>query len=223
MSTASTFEIEWNLGLTAMWGTQLGLRHGCVANLESLVLQINLDNQLERKIVTKQHGGAIVDLGNVIIAHWLNKTTSENFHRIDYNSIPEAPEAFHSLSHLNEKFGGNVTVVYNATDTATEKIIGWLGHRLFTKRTGIPFDRVLRTVNGRDKSPYVDQSSLTHYGTTVVIDDRLEVLSHFVGRVPHLFLFRPQVLEVARYLNTGAWPHIRVVKTWKEIMTVLNK
>jgi hypothetical protein len=43
--------------------------------------------------MTKQHGGAIVDLGNVIIAHWLSNITPENFHVIDYNSIRKSPES----------------------------------------------------------------------------------------------------------------------------------
>lgn len=172
--------------------------------------------------MTKSKGGAIVDLGNVIIAHWLSNITPENFHEIDYNSIPEVPGVFDGLKRLNGKFNGNVTVVYKATDVATEKILAWLAHRRFTERTGISFERVCRTRNSRDKTPHLDQSSETHYGTTVVVDDRLEVMSHFVGKVPHLFLFRPQQQEIEQYRYTGALDHVRVVETWKEIMDTLG-
>lgn len=61
--------------------------------------------------MTKQKGGAIVDLGNVIIAHWLSNITPKNFHTIDYNSIPEVPGAFDSLKWLNDRFGGNAGVL----------------------------------------------------------------------------------------------------------------
>jgi hypothetical protein len=95
------------------------------------------------------------------------------------------------LKWLNEKFGGNVTVVYKATDVATEKIHAWLAHHQFTGRTSIPLERVNRTSGGRDKTIHMDQSTETHYGTTVVVDDRLEVMSYFVGMVPNLFCFVP--------------------------------
>jgi hypothetical protein len=172
--------------------------------------------------MAKQKGGAIVDLGNVIIAHWLSNITPENFHTIDYNSIPEVPGVFDSLKRLNDKFGGNVTVVYKATDVATEKILAWLAHHRFTERTGIPLERVDRTKGGRDKTLHMDQSSETHYGTTVVVDDRLEVLSYFVGKVAHLFLFHPQRQEVEQWSGTGALPHVLVVETWQEIEDILN-
>jgi hypothetical protein len=172
--------------------------------------------------MTKQKGGAIVDLGNVIIAHWLSNITPENFHTIDYNSIPEVPGVFDSLKRLNDKFGGNVTVVYKATDIATEKILAWLAHHQFMERTGIPLERVDRTKGGRDKTLHMGQSSETHYGTTVVVDDRLEVLSYFVGKVPYLFLFRPQQHEIEQFNSTGALSHVHVVQTWEEIENILN-
>jgi hypothetical protein len=173
--------------------------------------------------MTKQHGGAIVDLGNVIIAHWLSNITPENFHVIDYNSIPEVPGVFDSLKWLNEKFGGNVTVVYKATDVATEKIHAWLAHHQFTGRTSIPLERVNRTSGGRDKTIHMDQSTETHYGTTVVVDDRLEVMSYFVGMVPNLFLFRPQQKEIEQFSSIGALSHVHVVKSWQEIKDILNQ
>ena len=172
--------------------------------------------------MTKQFGGAIVDLGNVIIAHWLSNISPESFHSIDYNSIPEVPGVFDSLKRLNGKFGGNITVVYKATDVATEKILAWLVHHQFTKRTDIPLERVKRTTDGRDKTLHLEQSSKTHYSTTVVVDDRLEVLSYFVGKVPNLFLFRPQAQEVEQFRYTGALSHVHVVEIWWEIESILN-
>jgi len=170
----------------------------------------------------RQKGGAIVDLGNVIVAHWLSNITPENFLTIDYNSIPEAPGVCESLKKLNEWFGGNVTVVYNSTGIADEKIRLWLEAHKFVERTGIPLERIRRTTHGRDKTPFIEQSTETHYNTTVVVDDRLEVLSKFVGKVQDLFLFRPQAQEIDQFKHTGALSHVHVIKTWQEIECALN-
>ncbi len=172
--------------------------------------------------MTKQHGGAIVDLGNVIVAHWLSKITPENFLTIDYNSIPEAPGVCESLKRINELFGGNVTVVYNSTGIADEKIRVWLETHKFIERTGIPLERIRRTTHGRDKTPFMEQSTDTHYGTTVVVDDRLEVMNKFVERVPNLFLFRPQAKEIDEFKHTGSLSHVHIVQSWQEIEDALN-
>lgn len=167
--------------------------------------------------MTKKLGGAIIDLGNVIIAHWLSNITAENFHTIDYNSIPEVPGVCEVLKRINELFGGNVTVVYNATGIADEKIQTWLEVHKFTERTGIPPERIRRTTNGRDKTPFMDQSTDTHYGTTMVVDDRCEVIGKFLGKAPNLVLFRPQPKEVEEFKHTVDFRYVDVVMTWKEI------
>jgi hypothetical protein len=171
------------------------------------------------------HGGAVVDMGDVIIAHRLSSipVTQENYEKLDYNIIPEEPGAFEGLRWLNERFGGNVSVVYKATDFADERILGWFAYHCVTERTGIPLDRVVRTRDGRDKSSHLEQSSATHYGTTVQIDNRLEVLSYSARKVPDLFLFQPQVAEVENYRYTGARALVRVVWTWDEIINVLSR
>jgi hypothetical protein len=120
--------------------------------------------------MTKQHGGAIVDLGNVIVAHWLSNITPKNFLTIDYNSIPEAPGVCESLRRMNDMFGGNVTVVYKSTGIADQKIRTWLANHHFSERTGILPERIVRTKTGRDKTPHIEQSTSSHYGTTVVHD-----------------------------------------------------
>lgn len=182
------------------------------------MLLCNLAVTTLKKMKTRiQKGGMIVDVGNVIIAHWLSDISPANFHLIDYNSIPEVPGSFAALRRFHTMFDGNITCVYKATDTATEKITGWLRHTRFSEHTGIPENRVCRTLNGRDKTPHIEQRTTLRYGTTVVVDDRLEVLSHFVGVVPYLFLFRPQLREVEQFKYTGALAYVRTVQTWEEI------
>ena len=173
--------------------------------------------------MTTKYGGALVDLGNVIIAYWLSNITPENFHAIDYNSIPEVPDAFDSIKQLNVHYGGNVTIVYKASNVATEKVFGWLEFHQFSERTGIPMSRVYHSRNGRDKTAHIAQASVTYHGTSIVVDDRLEVLNYFVGKVPHLFLFRPQAREIEQFNISEVLSHVYIVHTWQEVLHILKK
>lgn len=166
----------------------------------------------------RKHGGLICDLGNVIVAYWLSAISRATFSTIDYNRIPEVPGAFDGLRLFSQLYDKNITVCYNATDIAQEKISGWLAYHDFSNRTGIPIDHVVHSSGGRNKTSCIDQSSATCYGTTVVIDDRLETLKHFIGRVATLFLFRPQADEVERFGSKGELAHVCVVQTWEEIL-----
>ncbi len=167
----------------------------------------------------KKHGGIIVDLGNVLIDH--THTTPQLVASGDYSKIPEVEGAFKALKILSLRFGGNVTVVYNATDFTHDRIIRWFITHDFVERTGIPLSRVLRTIAGRDKTPHIEQESCTHYGTTIVIDDRSEVLLGFVGKAS-LFLFNPRAEEVEYHRFTGVMHHVTVVRTWKETLEKLG-
>ena len=173
--------------------------------------------------MTKQHGGLLVDLGNVMIAHWLTNYTSKDYETLDYSTLPEVPGVMDSLRSFNERFGGNVTVVYKATDFIDARVHSWFAAHRFTERTGIPMARVCRTPERLDKLKHTAQESGTHRGTTMIVDDRLEVLSHFVGKVPHLFLFRPQQSEVERFSHTGAIDRVHVVMTWNEIEKIYRE
>jgi len=173
--------------------------------------------------VNAQRGGLICDLGNVIIAYWLSSITLNTFHAVDYDKIPEVPDAFEILRRLAALFEGNITVVYNATDVAENKISGWLLHHKFSERTGIPSSRIVRSKRGRDKTLYLNQSSASFCGTTIVVDDRLEVLGHFIGKVPYLFLFRPQKAELAQFNKSGALNRVQVVRTWGEILDFVQR
>lgn len=175
--------------------------------------------------MAKRHGGVIVDQGNVIIAYRLSKLTDQNYHDYPFDTIPEEPGAFEALMKLNKAFDGNVTVVWKATADAVGKNMRWLRKKKFSTRTKIPRERIKRMqgLDRKEKTRYVGQSSRTFKGTTIVIDDRLEVLSHFVGmNIPNLFLFRPQLKEVHKYAHTGALAHVKVVWSWQEIMKELK-
>jgi hypothetical protein len=156
-----------------------------------------------------------VDLGNVIIDHVEFGTTPEFFQKGDYNLIPPVHGVFSALRLLNKgRFSGNIFVAYNATDVADQKILAWFLAHNFFERTGIAPNRVQRTGNGRNKLSVCELYHATHF-----IDDRLEVLSHLVGKVRNLYLFRPQQEEVGQYKTFLA--HVQQVDTWDEVARVL--
>ena len=173
-----------------------------------------LFNQTTRREV-KMKESLGVDLGNVIIDHVGFGTTPEFFHSGNYNIIPPVSGVLDALRRLNqERFQGSIFVVYNATDVADQKIISWLKSRDFFEQTGISPERVVRTQNGRDKSSVCKLYQATHF-----IDDRLEVLSHLVGKVGNLYLFRPQQKEVERYQDFLR--HVWQVNSWDDIVQSL--
>lgn len=158
-----------------------------------------------------------VDLGNVIIDHVGFGTTNEFFMTGDYNIIPPVPWVFDALRQLREKrFGNNMFVVYNATDIAAQKIVSWLELHDFFNKTGIPQDQVKKNLNGRNKS-----SVCEFYKTTHFVDDRLEVLSHLVGKVENLYLFKPQAQEIEQYCTF--LPNVILVETWQEILRAMTE
>ena len=173
-----------------------------------------LFNQTTRREV-KMKESLGVDLGNVIIDHVGFGTTPEFFHSGNSNIIPPVSGVLDALRRLNqERFQGNMFVVYNASDVADQKIISWLKSRDFFEQTGISPERVVRTQNGRDKSSVCKLYQATHF-----IDDRLEVLSHLVGKVGNLYLFRPQQKEVEQYQDFLI--HVWQVNSWDDIIQSL--
>ena len=67
-------------------------------------------------------------------------------------------------------------------------------------------------VFGRSKPPIVERVAL-------VIDDRLEVLSHLVNTVPHLYLFRSRASDVDRFRRF--LPHVYPISRWSELVDAM--
>lgn len=156
-----------------------------------------------------------IDLGNVIIDHLSFGTTRDYVEHGDYTLIPPMKNVMESLRILNDgMFEGNIFVVYNATDVADSKILAWLEFHNFYEATGISRDRVHRTENGRDKSSICLRYKATHF-----VDDRLEVLKLLIGKVPNLYLLRPQEEEVKQFQD--ALPYVYRANEWTEIIALI--
>ena len=151
-----------------------------------------------------------IDFGNVVIDHLTFGTTPEFIDTGDYRTIPPVPDSLEIIADLEKKFGANIFIVYNANQVADAKIHSWLDYHHFFKRTRISPDQVIRTNQGRNKRPLCSELHITHF-----VDDRLEVLTHLIGEVGNLYLFRPQKHEVEQHKNS--LDKVILVDSWKEM------
>ncbi len=154
-----------------------------------------------------------VDIGNVIID---NRTIANSV--IDdekqYLTIPPVIGAFEGLTGLTKEFSRNVFLVSKCTPWAEEKILKWLKNQDFYNKTGIKPENVCFVRERHEKEEICSARGVTHF-----IDDRLEVLSHMVGKVPNLYLFQPDQVEIDEYEEF--LPKVVRVESWKELLTKL--
>jgi hypothetical protein len=154
-----------------------------------------------------------VDWGNVIIDHMGFGTTDEFVLTRDYNTIWAMPGVMESLAWLSrERFENRIFVAYNATNVVDQKVFAWLDRHRFHQLTGIPPSRVHRSWDGRDKSDLCRK-----YGATHFVDDRLEVLGMIQKVVPHLYLFRHQPQEVAKFEKDIPLTRVNQINSWPEL------
>jgi hypothetical protein len=153
-----------------------------------------------------------VDIGNVIINHRLTDNDDETLHEERYSTIPAALGVYESLKKLNdEKFSDGIFLISKCTPWAELKILAWLKDNDFYQRTGVKPDKVVFCRERRDKETICMQNNITYF-----IDDRLEVLSDLVGKVPHLFLYQPDQAEIDEYRQF--LPKVTIVKDWADVL-----
>ena len=156
-----------------------------------------------------------VDIGNVIIDFRQIDKDDKEFLENRYSTIPAAEDVFDALKVLNEHLNGRVYLISKATDWGQKKIIAWLADNDFHIKTGIDPKNVIFVGERHEKAYFIEKLGLTHF-----VDDRLEVLSHMVGLVPHLFLFGPDEGEVEGFKEflSGVF----VVGGWKDLLARIN-
>lgn len=153
-----------------------------------------------------------VDIGNVIINHRLTNKNDETLHEERYSTIPAAEDVYESLKKLNdENFHGNIFLISKCTPWAEEKILAWLKDNDFYNKTGVRPENVFFCRERHEKDKICKDNNIKYF-----IDDRLEVLSHMVNTVPHLFLYQPNQAEIDEYRQF--LPKVTVVESWKEIV-----
>lgn len=154
--------------------------------------------------------GLGVDIGGVIIDHVSDDGRAALENR--FATTARVRNAFETIARLVEaRFGERVWVV-SRTDATTEPLLlEWLEREEFFGLTGVARDRVRFCRRRAEKAEICRALGITHF-----VDDRLEVLSHLVGTVPHLYLFRSRARDVDRF---GEFlPRVRQVETWDDVL-----
>lgn len=129
-----------------------------------------------------------IDIGRVIIGG-SGRGDTAIFDGSDEDSLatPEVPGAIATIAALTRLFAGKVWLVSKCGPKVQGRTRKWLRHHDFWRLTGIPEINLRFCLERRDKAIHCRQNRLTHF-----IDDRLDVLGHLHGLVPHRYLFGPQ-------------------------------
>jgi hypothetical protein len=154
-----------------------------------------------------------VDFGGVIIDRVHEDRTSDL--RADYTAARPVEGAFAAIARLVAgRFGDRVWVVSRCDEANEPFILDWLERRGFYTTTGVARERVYFCRQRDEKAAICRSLGITHF-----VDDRLEVLSHLVGTVPTLYLFRPRKQEVTSF--SRVLPHVQQVRQWSDILDAL--
>lgn len=157
-----------------------------------------------------------VDIGGVILDWAIAKGTDVAFSGDNYLQTPALPDVFESLALLNTgRFKDNVFLVSKHDHFGPGRILEWLEHHDFYTRTGIPKEHLNFCTERAEKAAICERLGIQYF-----IDDRLEVLSHLVGIVPTLYLFRPSNEEVENFKEH--LPQVTRVEEWNELVQLLG-
>jgi hypothetical protein len=122
----------------------------------------------------------------------------------DAVAIAPPPDAFAVLAGLVRLFEGRVWVVSKAGPRIQGLTRRWLEHHQFHERTGVARDAVRFCRERKEKRVHAEKLRLTHF-----IDDRVDVLAHLTGVVPHRYLFGPQAQVPAWAVHVADWAAVR--------------
>lgn len=153
-----------------------------------------------------------VDIGNVIINHRLTDKDDKTLHEERYSTIPATEGVFSAIKKLNDvKFHDNIFLISKCTPWAQEKILAWLKDNGFYGKTGVKPENVFFCRERHEKDKICKDNNITYF-----IDDRLEVLSHMIETVQHLFLYQPEQAEIDEYREF--LPKVLRVESWEEVL-----
>jgi hypothetical protein len=130
-----------------------------------------------------------IDIGRVIVGPVVGGVADTSFLGTRLEEAihtPPAEGALEAIADLVPRFEG-AWLVSKCGESVQRKSLAWLAHHRFWERTGIPRQNVRFCLKRPDKAIHARQLGLTHF-----VDDRVDVLRHLRGLVPHLFLFGEQ-------------------------------
>jgi hypothetical protein len=156
-----------------------------------------------------------VDIGGVIIDRVSEDDRAQTMGAHGYAAAAEVEGACEAIARLaQQRFRERIWLVSRCDEPRESVLMNWLERRGFFGSTGIPSNQVLFCRQRHEKAAICRQLGATHF-----IDDRLEVLSHLVGTVPHLYLFRSRASDVDRFRRF--LPHVRSINRWGELVDAL--
>lgn len=131
-----------------------------------------------------------IDIGKVIMAPIKGGKADTSFLSGNLERALETPPsagAFDAVRQLVAAFEGQAWLVSKAGPSVQYKTKQWLKHWDFYGATGLPRAHLRFCLKRPEKAGHCKQLRITHF-----IDDRLDVLKHLRGSVPHLYLFGEQ-------------------------------
>jgi hypothetical protein len=156
-----------------------------------------------------------IDIGGVIIDRVSEDDQTQIMGHHGYAGAAAVEGAFEAIARLVEQRFRERTWLVSRCDEPRELVLmNWLERHDFFGSTAISSDHVLFCRQRHEKATICRRLGLTHF-----IDDRLEVLSHLVGTVPHLYLFRSRASDVDHFRRL--LPHVRPVSRWSELADAL--
>lgn len=156
-----------------------------------------------------------VDIGGVILDWSSVKDTNLSFSGENYLKTPALPGVFEALHELNSgRFQDHIFLVSKHDHFGPGRMLEWLEHHDFYNRTGILKDHLNFCTERAEKAAICKKLDVQYF-----IDDRLEVLSHLIGVVPNLYLFRPSEKEVEEFHEFLS--EVTRVEGWEELTNIL--
>lgn len=158
-----------------------------------------------------------IDVGGVILDFIPYLGTDLDIKGDSYLQTPEVEGAIDAIAELNRgKFKDRVHLVTKYDpEYGPGRVIEWLEHRNFFERTGITMERYHPCPGRHDKAPICANLGVTHF-----IDDRAEVLSHMIGQVENLYLFKSTDADKEEFAEFI--PKLKKVDSWKEVLMELS-
>ncbi len=151
-----------------------------------------------------------IDIGRVIIGPTIDGVEDTSFIGTTAQEALRtrpAPEAFAVIGRLVHRFDGRVWLVSKCGPSVERKTLHWLNHWGLHESARVSRSHVRFCRERREKAEHARTLGLTHF-----IDDRLDVLAHMRGLVPHLLAFGEEVGNVPSWADhVRDW---RAVEEW---------
>ena len=156
-----------------------------------------------------------IDIGGVIIDRVSEDDQAQTMEHHSYAVSAAVEGAFEAIARLGqERFRERVWLVSRCDEPREPVLAEWLERHDFFGSTGIARRQVLFCRQRHEKATICRQLRVTDF-----IDDRLEVLGHLVGMVPHLYLLRSRASDVDRFRRF--LPYVRPIGRWSELVEAL--